>query len=223
MDVLIYGVIGDSQYYSDYENDIVYPSNIIKKLDEMPLSDNELNLRINSFGGSSFGGIAIKNYITNFKNKRQGLKVNTYIEGAAMSAATQIAFCADKVYMNSSSMLMIHNTINFVYGNKNDMKKAIEILEKFDNELVKFYSLYTGLDQEKIKAFLDAETFFTPEEALANNFIHEIIPVQTVENNYRVKYYNFKTSKQLNKKSLEELETIEQEIFLEEQCLHLCK
>ena len=55
-----------------------------------------INLRINSYGGSIFAGLATVDAIRNLKSE-----VHSYIEGAAASAATLISVVCDKRYIKS--------------------------------------------------------------------------------------------------------------------------
>ena len=54
----------------------------------------ELNVHINSLGGSTYQGLTIYNLLKQHKSK-----INMYIDGIAASAASIIAMAGDKVYM----------------------------------------------------------------------------------------------------------------------------
>ena len=74
----------------------------------------EINLHINSPGGSVFEGIAIYNML-----KQNKAKVNIYVDALAASIASVIAMSGDTIFMPSNSMMMIHNPYTVAFGNAN--------------------------------------------------------------------------------------------------------
>jgi len=76
-----------------------------------------IKLRINSFGGSVFAGMAILDTIRNLKSE-----VHTYIDGAAASAATIISVAGKKRFIGKNSLMLIHQLSSGSYGKFSEME-----------------------------------------------------------------------------------------------------
>lgn len=152
----IYGDITDSELWSNEE---VYPSKVSKLL--ASLDDKDLDIFINSAGGSFTGGIAIYNQLKNYIGKKR-----VYIEGLAGSAASIIALAGDEVYIYSNSFFMIHNAWIYISGNKNKLTEALRMLEKMDETMVDTYlaNAKEGVTREEIIKMMDEETWLTGKE-----------------------------------------------------------
>ena len=123
----------------------------------------DLEIHINSCGGSCFGGIAIANLLKAHKGKK-----TCYIDGLCASIATVIASACDKVHITKNSFFMIHNAWLFAQGNKEDLRETIEVLEKMDNAILESYAkhLKKGIELDTIKDLMKAETWLCGEEIL---------------------------------------------------------
>lgn len=128
-----------------------------------------VHLRINSPGGDVFGGQVIAQAIRDTK-----AKVIAHVDGLAASAATIVATAADEIVMAKGSMYMVHRAWSFAVGNTNDMMDAAALLEKVDGNLAAQYAERTGESTEDMLAVMDAETWFTAEEAVEAKFVDRI-------------------------------------------------
>lgn len=126
----------------------------------------DITLRINSPGGDVFAARAVATAL-----KEHDGEVTAYIDGWSASAATTITMAADKVYIAEGGFFMIHNSMTFAFGNKEELLKAAELLEKIDEAIANDYSEKTKKEKEQIKQWMDSETWFTADEAIANGFI----------------------------------------------------
>lgn len=139
-------------------------------------TDEDLNVHINSPGGSVYDGLAIYNFLSSSKNK-----VNVSIDGLAGSVASVIAMAGDNIDIHDSGMLMIHNSGFMGFGgNKEDLEKQIEVLDKIDNAMLSIYQARTGQSKEVLQAFMNKETFFTSKEAKKLGFVNKIIKPKKV-------------------------------------------
>ncbi len=130
---------------------------------------NTLNLYINSPGGSVFEAQAIYTIL-----KRHKASINVYIDGVAASAASIIAMAGDKVIMPKNAMIMIHNAWMYTAGNSSELRKIADDLDKTNQSMLEVYKNKTGLDEEKLKEMMDAETWLTASEAYELGFAEEI-------------------------------------------------
>jgi ATP-dependent Clp protease, protease subunit len=124
-----------------------------------------LHLRINSPGGDVFEARAMATAIREYPGN-----VVAHIDGLAASAATTVACSADEVVMGPGSMYMIHNAWSVAFGNKSDMLDMASLLDKIDGDIVADYARVTGADPKQIADWMNAETWFTADEAVANKF-----------------------------------------------------
>lgn len=132
----------------------------------------EINLHINSPGGSVFEGIAIYNML-----KQSKAKVNIYIDALAASIASVIAMSGDTIFMPSNSMMMIHNPYNMVVGNANELRKAADDMDRITDLSVETYLEKAGdkLDETTLRQLMDEETWLTAQEAVDYGLADEII------------------------------------------------
>jgi ATP-dependent Clp protease, protease subunit len=136
VDLYLYDVIGDDWVGSD-------AATVVKQISA--ITSNQINLRINSPGGSVFDGFAIFNALRNHK-----ATVTTYIDGLAASIASIIALAGDKVVMAENAMVMIHNPWTFSMGESKDLRKDADILDQLKESLITAYVNKTEQSREDI-------------------------------------------------------------------------
>ena len=173
-DMILYGTIGSDEWWDDI-CDKTFKEDIAN-LGEV----ENINLHINSPGGSVFAAVAIANTLKNHK-----AKVTAYIDGLAASAATIITSACDVVKMPKNALFMIHNPLTWAYGNKQELEKTGVLLDKVKNSILETY-LAKAKDKtkEELSALMDEEKWFNAEEAKEYGFIDEI--VDEVENLQKV-------------------------------------
>lgn len=103
-------------------------------------------------------------------------KIIAHVDGIAASAATQVTLAAREVEMAAGAFFMIHNAWAFAIGSKDDMLKMAELLEKVDGEIAADYVRQTDNEIEKVVAWMEAETWFTADEAITNGFADRMAP-----------------------------------------------
>lgn len=158
-DIFIYGDIVSYAWFEDETSASTFKS----ELDGLGDISN-INLYINSPGGSVFEGVAIHNML-----KRHKAKVNVYVDALAASIASVIAMAGDTIHMPKNSMLMIHNPWTFAMGNAADLRKTADDLDRIGNSTKQTYLEKSGtkLTEQKLQEMLDAETWLSADEAFA--------------------------------------------------------
>lgn len=158
-DLYFYGDIVSS-WWGAWDDTDQYPEAVRDFLNEAKGKD--LNIHVNSGGGSVFAGITIYNMIKN----HVGNKI-VYIDGLAASIASVIALAGDKVIMNTGSSFMIHKPFSWICGNADDMRKCAEDLDVIQNCIMQVYkeNLNDGVDIKTIEDMVNTETWLTGEEA----------------------------------------------------------
>lgn len=153
------------------------------------ISTENILLRINSPGGSVIDGLAIHDAI-----KRAPQKITAQIEGLAASIASIIALAADEVTMSQNSLFMIHNVWGGETGGAKDMRKAADLMEKMGDRLVNIYVGKTGKDESEIRNWMDEETWFTADEALAAGFIDYVEEPIALAAKFDINKLNYKNT-----------------------------
>lgn len=154
-----------SNDYDWYDSDIT-PSKIQQALNE---SKGDVVIKLNSGGGDAFAGVEIYNSLKDYHGK-----VTVEVTGLAASAASIIAMGADEIIMCTGSMMMVHEAWTWAVGNKTELTKVVNMMDKLDSSLVDIYAERIGVDKEFIKDLLQDETWMTAEEAVANGFADKV-------------------------------------------------
>jgi ATP-dependent Clp protease, protease subunit len=159
-DLYFYGDIIDNTGWKWDDSDVM-PDDVKNLLDQIE-GVNNLNIYINSGGGSVFAGLAIYNML-----KRHKAMKMVYVDGVAASIASVIALAGDKVIIPSNAFLMIHKPWSWSVGNSNDFRKMADDLEKIEMGIMNVYkeNLKDGVDIETIQQLVNDETWLTGEEA----------------------------------------------------------
>lgn len=147
--------------YEWFDMDCICPSQISDALDE---ADGDVTLEINSPGGSCLAAFEIYNRVKSYEGK-----VTAHILWAA-SAASFIACACDEVLMGDGSMMMIHNTQGVAEGDYREMDHESEVLKEFNKAILNAYKRKTGKDERELKKIMDKESWYSPQEAIAEGF-----------------------------------------------------
>ena len=78
---------------------------------------------------------------------------------------------------------MVHNASGMAWGDKTDMRETADLLQKIELSIVADYTTKTGKSDDEIVALMDAETWMTADEALANGFIDTVITAKAKTKN----------------------------------------
>lgn len=176
LEILIYEEIGED--YWSYSGGTT--AKTVKSQIDGAGNYAKILMRINSPGGDAFEGIAIYNVI-----RAQKKPVEVFVDGIAASSASIIAMAGDSITMGPNAMMMIHNVWSICIGEAADMRKMADSLEKISGAVAQTYVARTGKTAEEITALMDAETWLTAQECLAEGFATAITtePDQQVEQN----------------------------------------
>jgi len=182
VDFYIYGDIVSS-YERAYNDGDAFPSAVKNMMDVA--AGRDINLYINSGGGSVFAGMAIGAML-----KRYEGRTKAHIDGVCASIATIIALSCDEVYMAEGALWMHHQAWGgfVLQGNANAIKeKATEyatMLEAINQSMLDVYasSMAEGADIEVVKADIASgnDKWLTSNEAVATFKIQKVAGKEAV-------------------------------------------
>lgn len=148
-EILMYGTVG-------WE---ITAAETIAKLADMR---GDVTVRVNSYGGDSFEGVAVKNALRAHEGQ-----VTVVVDGVAASAASVIAVGgADRLVMRPGAELMIHDAWTFADGNAADLTKVAADLERTSQGMAELYAEKAGGDPDEWRDMMRAETWFSAQEAV---------------------------------------------------------
>lgn len=154
--ILIYG------YISEYEKD-ANAKDFVTELSYAETMYSNINIHINSGGGSIHEGLAIFNNL-----RASNAKISIYIDGVAASMGAVIAMCGKPLFMNRYSRLMIHGVQGGTYGTPEEMEANAKQARSLQEDLISIIASKTGLSVAQVTAkwFDGKDHWFTAQEAM---------------------------------------------------------
>ena len=142
--------------------------------------DQEVNIAVSSPGGYLNDGITIAEMIA-----AHG-KCNMVIVGMTASSATVLCMKAKSVKIAKGSLMLIHNSSQYIYSgglsNKQkidayieNLKKTRENLDTIDKAIADFYAFRNGKTIEENMQMMDKEKWMTAQEAVDFGIVDGIL------------------------------------------------
>lgn len=128
---------------------------------------SQINVYINSCGGSVFEGNAIYNQL-----RRHPAHKTVYIDAFACSIASVIAMAGDEIVMPRNALMMIHNMSMAVFGSASELRKAADDLDIINTAGRAAYMERAGdrLTEERLIEMMDGETWLSAQECIDYGF-----------------------------------------------------
>jgi len=132
---------------------------------------DRINIWINSPGGRITDGMAMINTIRNSKKD-----VHTYNLGLAASMGAVLLISGKTVHAPADSIVMIHNALGGVIGNKQEIRDYADMLEVYELAIVKMIAGKTGQSEGDIisKYFDGKDHFMLGEDAYNDGLIDKL-------------------------------------------------
>ena len=231
-DFYVYGAIVDEKEPDWWTGEVsktdIDPNDMKNELDELQKNGvKDLNIYINSPGGSVFASSTIVSMLKRFRTN-SGAKIHSYIDGLCASAATYLCMVADDINIYQNSIMMIHKPMSFAWGNTNDFQKEIDTLNTIENEMmVPMYLSKSTKNEEELKRLINDETWFSGNESdvlfIGNyfnvNYLDELKEVSACTSKGLFKNYKH-IPKELDNKQVTEQEPKQQEVVKNNQELN---
>jgi ATP-dependent Clp protease protease subunit len=129
-----------------------------------------IKLRINSYGGSLFAGLAILDTIRGLKSQ-----VHTYVDGAAASAATIISVAGTKRFIGKNSLMLIHQLSTGNYGKYSELEDDMENNKRLMKAIKDIYKQYTKVPMKQIDEILKHDLWFDSAKCLEFGLVDTIL------------------------------------------------
>lgn len=157
VDVYVYDVIGWPYIEAQ---DLLY---------QIPRGAETINVHLNTPGGDVFEGMAIFNLLSSHQ-----ANINIIVDSLAASSGSLIAMAGNTITMRPASFIMIHNGWSRIAGDADELRAEADLLDKICGVFADAYSQRSGKDRKEILDMMSAETWFTPDEAVAAGFADAI-------------------------------------------------
>ncbi len=139
---------------------------------QMEDSKKDINIYINSPGGSVTAGLAIYDtmqFVT--------CDVNTYCLGmaASMAAVLMAAGTKGKRFALPNSDIMIHQVSGGAQGQASDVERQVDFMFKLKKRLTRILAAHTGKSEEQIKIDSDRDYYMSAAEAAEYGLVDHVI------------------------------------------------
>lgn len=163
-DVYIFGYIVSDQWYEDE----VTAKSIVNEINALDV--DLIRVHIDSYGGEVSEGWAMYNAL-----REHPARVDTYADGFVCSAALYPYLAGESRNASILSAFYLHEVSSHGWGYASDLRAAADEAEKLTDIGINAFVERAGLDAEKVKELMAAETWLSPEEALELNIATAII------------------------------------------------
>ena len=156
------------------EGEFILLDEFLEDLDEIRHC-SALTIRMNSYGGDANVANVIHNRLRDLA--RDGMALTCIVDGVAMSGGSLIMCACDRVEVNPSSLIMIHNAWGFLWGGYNaaELRELATQFDAYDKMQIAIYERKTGLSSEAIAGMMAETTYMTGREALDKGFADAIL------------------------------------------------
>ena len=154
----IYGEIASESWFDDDVTPDMFRS-------ELMAGTGPVTVWINSPGGDVIAASQIYTMLSEYPGK-----VTVKIDGIAASAASVVAMAGNEVLMAPTAMMMIHNPATMAFGDHNDMKQAIRMLDEVKQSIINAYERRTHLPRDEISRLMENETWMNARRAIELGF-----------------------------------------------------
>ncbi|WP_455951938.1 head maturation protease, ClpP-related [Arcanobacterium haemolyticum] len=159
----ISGTIAEESWFDDDVTPGIFAS-------ELNAGSGPVTIWLNSPGGDVVAAEQIYNMLIDYPGT-----ITVNIDGIAASAASVIAMAASTVAMSPVSMLMIHNPATMAVGDKDELARAMSMLDSVKESILNAYQEKTGMSRAKLSKLMDAETWMDARAAIDMGFADELL------------------------------------------------
>ena len=159
-------IVGEIVTRSPPEEDGLFclENEVLRQIKEA--NGQEIELTIDSIGGSLTAGINIYRALKNYQGQ-----VVAKVEGCACSAASMIMCAANRVEVYANSLIMIHGVqVSGQTVNASNVEKLAADIASIDQAIAEIYIARTGKDEAVVRDWMNPEKWMSGKEAVALGF-----------------------------------------------------
>lgn len=145
-------------------------SNLVNISNALNIEIPQINLHINSGGGSLLDSFASIDYIRKCK-----APVHSIIEGSAASAATLMSVVAKKRSITKHSFMLIHQLSAGMWGKFESMKDEMNNATMFMDVINDIYSKHTKIPKNVLKDILKRDIYMDAKTCLKYGLVDNIL------------------------------------------------
>lgn len=157
-DIYIFGDIVDDRWYSSETS----AYSLVTQLQMLDPAVREINLHIDSYGGSVAAGWGIYNALRN----RQDVTIRTYADGFVASAAIYPFLAGSERIAGSTSAFYFHPASMEASGYAEDLRKAADEAESITEIGLNALVDTAGISLERARQLIDSKTWYSPAQIL---------------------------------------------------------
>lgn len=139
------------------------PADVRQAIETNPAGE-DLELEINSIGGSAFAGFEIYSILLEAKCNTVAI-----VQSLAASAATTVMVGCKQVLLSPVAQVMIHLPVTETYGNRRDHQESLQMLDSITQSILNGYQLRCGekASRERLENLMNSETWLPAQDAVA--------------------------------------------------------
>lgn len=131
----------------------------------------DLDVHINSGGGSIFEGSAIFNAIANYR----GGEKTAYIDGVAASAASFIMLACDEVVAEENAVVMVHDGSGIAIGTADDIRELADVLDMLSDTIANTYAKRAGGSATEWRQIMrSGDKWYNAEAAVESGLVDRV-------------------------------------------------
>lgn len=131
----------------------------------------DIDLHINSGGGSIFEGSAIYTTLSNYT----GGTLRSYVDGVAASAASVVMLAGSEVVVEPAATVMVHDGSGGVWGTARDMRDMADVLDLLSDTIADIYADRAGGKAAEWRALMSAgDKWYNAAQAVTAGLAHRV-------------------------------------------------
>lgn len=146
----------------------ISPKRVLSELDQA--AGDDIELYINSGGGSVFAGSEIFTALKEYRGK-----ITSKVTGVAASAATFFILASDEVYVSPLAQMMIHKAATRTEGDSTAHASGFDLLDGADQAIAKVYQARTKLKESEILDLMSKTTWMNADKAVQLGFADGVL------------------------------------------------
>lgn len=144
-------------------------------IERLEAGDKVIYFRINSFGGSIFGGLDYMRVVNDVR--KAGIRTVCVVDTRAYSmGAVFLEGACDERYLTKRSTLLFHNGSTEAAGNANDLREAVALLDALNRSMALVVAGRLGMALDEYEARIAKHSWIlAADEALAVGAVDGVV------------------------------------------------